>query len=555
MAMAESNDFVSVDMERIYLGGKVVVTIWYRAPELLLGAKHYTNMWAVGCIFAELLTLKPLFQGAEVKATPNPFQIFKVLGHPTIEKWPTLANLPHWQNDLQLIQGHKYDNHRLQGFVNISSKSPAFDLLSKILEEPDRVVKESKLIWLLTNLNFKMPYCLLMNALAKTKQINEAKSVFDEMLEKCVSSEMSSKSSINKDKKSLSIVHPKSNDMFQYLSEDKLLFVHSNIRAQCYWSDIGCIQCFLSNEELQMLKQSCLGFILDLDASLEPSHMIMHALLLHEDGSSNGNELHLNFGGNKTKFGIEDFGIITSLNCYGIHSDMGGSNDNSRLLVKYFSGKSSNLRNQLKDFINSRRIDINAEDAIKLVKVYMVENILGSKRGDRLVDNFVLNLVDDEEKFEAYPWGHRSFNETIKYLTSALDSSKTGYELFGFPIAFQVWEFEVIPLLTSSFAIHICSKIPRILNWKIGKKNCHFKTIWKKVFKRSKEIKKDNIIMKKDIVDIKTKVNDIEERMKRFFDFMEIFTKKHDANKEVPGEGEGEEQGWEVFSSRGEILI
>lgn len=33
------------------------------------------DMWAVGCIFAELLTLKPLFQGAEVKATPNPFQV------------------------------------------------------------------------------------------------------------------------------------------------------------------------------------------------------------------------------------------------------------------------------------------------------------------------------------------------------------------------------------------------------------------------------------------------------------------------------------------------
>ena len=54
----------------------VVVTIWYRAPELLPGAKHYRSaidMWAVGCIFAELLTLKPLFQGAEAKSTPNPF--------------------------------------------------------------------------------------------------------------------------------------------------------------------------------------------------------------------------------------------------------------------------------------------------------------------------------------------------------------------------------------------------------------------------------------------------------------------------------------------------
>jgi cyclin-dependent kinase 8/11 len=33
-------------------------------------------MWAVGCIFAELLTLKPLFQGVEAKATPNPFQVW-----------------------------------------------------------------------------------------------------------------------------------------------------------------------------------------------------------------------------------------------------------------------------------------------------------------------------------------------------------------------------------------------------------------------------------------------------------------------------------------------
>ncbi|GFY93852.1 cyclin-dependent kinase E;1 [Actinidia rufa] len=151
-----------------YRYNKVVVTIWYRAPELLLGAKHYTSavdqgecslllckdnitslrllsdMWAVGCIFAELLTLKPLFQGQEVKAIPNPFQldqldkIFKVLGHPTQEKWPTLVNLPHWQLDVQHIQGHKYDNPGLYTVVHLSPKSPAYDLLSKMLEYDPR---------------------------------------------------------------------------------------------------------------------------------------------------------------------------------------------------------------------------------------------------------------------------------------------------------------------------------------------------------------------------------------------------------------------------------
>ena len=45
-----------------------VVTQYYRAPEILLGAKHYTNsidMWSVGCIFGELLGRRILFQVGE----------------------------------------------------------------------------------------------------------------------------------------------------------------------------------------------------------------------------------------------------------------------------------------------------------------------------------------------------------------------------------------------------------------------------------------------------------------------------------------------------------
>ena len=43
-----------------------VVTRWYRAPEILLGSQQYTaavDMWSVGCIFAEMLSRKPLFPG------------------------------------------------------------------------------------------------------------------------------------------------------------------------------------------------------------------------------------------------------------------------------------------------------------------------------------------------------------------------------------------------------------------------------------------------------------------------------------------------------------
>ncbi|KAJ3303100.1 cyclin-dependent protein kinase [Kappamyces sp. JEL0829] len=100
-------------LNTLYHGDKVVVTIWYRSPELLLGSRHYTkaiDIWAVGCIFAELLMLKPLFKGEEAKMDKKsiPFQrdqllkIVDVLGMPTSrsasltkeEQWDGLKHMP-----------------------------------------------------------------------------------------------------------------------------------------------------------------------------------------------------------------------------------------------------------------------------------------------------------------------------------------------------------------------------------------------------------------------------------------------------------------------------
>ena len=47
-----------------------VVTLWYRAPEILLGARHYStpvDIWSIGCIFAELVSGRPLFPGDSVR--------------------------------------------------------------------------------------------------------------------------------------------------------------------------------------------------------------------------------------------------------------------------------------------------------------------------------------------------------------------------------------------------------------------------------------------------------------------------------------------------------
>ncbi|KAJ3273303.1 Cyclin-dependent kinase 10 [Borealophlyctis nickersoniae] len=73
-----------------------VVTLWYRAPELLFGEKNYTtaiDMWAVGCIFGELLKCTPLMPGKVERQQIE--MICNLLGTPNDDIWPGFSSLPY----------------------------------------------------------------------------------------------------------------------------------------------------------------------------------------------------------------------------------------------------------------------------------------------------------------------------------------------------------------------------------------------------------------------------------------------------------------------------
>ncbi|CAH8448954.1 unnamed protein product [Schistosoma mattheei] len=76
-----------------------VVTLWYRPPDVLLGAKLYTtsiDMWSAGCIFAEMSNAgRPLFPGYDVDDQLQ--RIFKLLGTPTESTWPSVVELPDYE--------------------------------------------------------------------------------------------------------------------------------------------------------------------------------------------------------------------------------------------------------------------------------------------------------------------------------------------------------------------------------------------------------------------------------------------------------------------------
>ncbi|GMH42083.1 hypothetical protein BSKO_10002 [Bryopsis sp. KO-2023] len=74
---------------------QLVVTLWYRAPELLLGTNIYStgiDMWAMGCIMGELLRGKPMFDKNNEIAQID--RIFEIVGSPTDENWPGFRKLP-----------------------------------------------------------------------------------------------------------------------------------------------------------------------------------------------------------------------------------------------------------------------------------------------------------------------------------------------------------------------------------------------------------------------------------------------------------------------------
>jgi len=109
-----------------------VVTIWYRAPELLFGARHYSaavDVWAIGCIFAELMIRRPIFQAMSDSNIEQLQKIFNVIGTPTEENWPNVKLLP------QYVEFEKRDPLSLSELIveKCRQSQEAYDLLASFL--------------------------------------------------------------------------------------------------------------------------------------------------------------------------------------------------------------------------------------------------------------------------------------------------------------------------------------------------------------------------------------------------------------------------------------
>jgi cyclin-dependent kinase len=106
-----------------------VVTLWYRAPDVLMGSRKYStpvDIWSVGCIFGEMVTGRPLFPGSSEQ--DQLIRIFKLLGTPTPATWPGVVELPEYKTDFPIYPPQPLGN------VIKSLDETGLELLSHMLQ-------------------------------------------------------------------------------------------------------------------------------------------------------------------------------------------------------------------------------------------------------------------------------------------------------------------------------------------------------------------------------------------------------------------------------------
>ncbi|PHT98876.1 hypothetical protein BC332_32204 [Capsicum chinense] len=186
-------------------------------------------------------------------------------------------------------------------------------------------------------------------------------------------------------------------------------------------------------------------------------------------------------------FGWEEFAIVTGLKCYPPSpsqviptltlkkspripkKEKSKSSDHDDLVsIVGPSFKNKNLIKALKGKGLSKK------NKQSLCLVWFVHNVLWARDVNNNIILGLINLSEDLEAFNNYPWGYERFKMTVEYLLTPL-TPKT-VNLYGFPWAFMAWAFKVIPYLRQQVNYQEKIFCPRILRWLLAKtdKNAKF---------------------------------------------------------------------------------
>ncbi|KAF3676938.1 hypothetical protein FXO38_04067 [Capsicum annuum] len=240
-----------------------------------------------------------------------------------------------------------------------------------------------------------------------------------------------------------------------------------------------------------VVKESCFGQYLDLSEDnnarfqIKMVYDLVKRRFMYEN-KDKMDEVWINYCAMPVCFGWKEFAIVTGLKYYPPPSQVIHTLTHKKAprTPRKGKGKSSD-RDDLVSIIGPSFKNKNLIEALKgkglskkhkqsLCLVWFVHNVLWARDVSNNISLGLINLSDDLEAFNNYPWGYESFKITFEYLLTPL-MLKT-VNLYGFPWAFMAWAFEAIPYLRQQVNYQQEFSYPRILRWLSAKidKNVKF---------------------------------------------------------------------------------
>lgn len=205
----------------------------------------------------------------------------------------------------------------------------------------------------------------------------------------------------------------------------------------------------LEPAEMNRFKSSCIGHLLEIE-NLKFSGQLVHSILLRQTQKDADEGMQFVIGDTITTFSEQDFALVTGLKCGELPPLEEVPASDIWLKEQYFPGMDEIT---VADLDRAFEACSDSEDSFKLAMVLFVEGVLNGRELTNNVETRFLNLVQDFEQFNNYPWGTFSYEHTIhcmKYVLRGRDEAfekrqsqkeqhnAERYSLKGFSFAIQV---------------------------------------------------------------------------------------------------------------------
>ncbi|XP_013668793.1 uncharacterized protein LOC106373121 [Brassica napus] len=223
-------------------------------------------------------------------------------------------------------------------------------------------------------------------------------------------------------------------------------------------------------KEFQIIRESCFGKLFDIPARQCPvSAKLIHSFLTRQLICLPKNTLWSVFGGNPLRYGLQEFGTVTGLNCAsfpeGYHPDtvkpvVAGKDE----VWKRLFGKKTMVTIAELCLMLEEDKKMDHWKKIRIALIIIVDGVLiAHKQQARATPRYV-KMLKNLKTFFAFPWGRESFMKTISCMKPPKPSFKNGndpvswlvrklkqdsFRLQGFPLTLQLVAFRAIPQLLS----------------------------------------------------------------------------------------------------------